>query len=367
MSKSKAWTWTWHDPDGLPDFRPRSMTYMVYALQMCPKTFGYHYQGYTQFRIPKDLRGFQSAHPEGAHGEISRGTPKENWDYIVLDKKKTNLEDAVEHGEVNWDLPVVPNQQGARNDLKAAMKDVKEGKSIFKMREEHPMTMARYERFINQYRNSIDLAERGELQYPIKLPWFTIEKPDPAVKKRHWYVCGPPNVGKTKAIREAIGDKRVFWISNLEHCFEDYDNEDIIIMDDVACPSDLCINITDTHCAGVKPLIKSRYLTQYWKKNHCRVLIVIANRWVPLEPREMERYNLIYVPAPAGGGGNPPPLHPPPPQEEKRQPQGGFPLANPKPPSAVTTDARMANPKPPSAVATGALWDRLDYLEHNQP
>lgn len=121
------------------------------------------------------------------------------------------------------------------------------------------------------------IAEREDLQYPITFLGQEIQKPDPKNKRRHLWIVGEPSIGKTYAINETFGGKKVFLRSKDKYPYENYNNEDIIIYDDVSdIKFEELSNVTETWKL-IASVGDSRYTKKFWKLNHTRTVIVISN------------------------------------------------------------------------------------------
>lgn len=119
---------------------------------------------------------------------------------------------------------------------------------------------------------------RNDIDYPIKLPnGVLLNKPDPKIKKRHVWLIGPPDWGKTYWVNEAFNSARVFVRSDCKYPFEDYDNEDIIIYDDFVPQFSEIASVSNTYKINTKVFGDIRYKNKYWANNHTRTMIILTN------------------------------------------------------------------------------------------
>jgi len=304
---SRCWTWTLNNPTSQVAWKPAIMTYLVYVEQKAPTTGTRHFQGYVQFKKKKAIQHFRTAIP-GAHGEKSKGDAASNIRYIKEDEKKTNIGGVVEHGEPDPAAWVAP-AQGKRNDLVAAMESAAEGKSKLEMMEAHPTVMARYGKFISEYKELKEAPKLSDIAWPVRTPWCVIEKPAPNNKQRHWYIWGPPNLGKTYAMQSILGATKTYWVPNKDkYRYEGYDNEELIVYDDCNnIPVSELIEISNTWLSAKEVPGESRYTRKYWRRGQTRTIVILSNHapqyssdnWAAFDAR----FNVVYATvayAPAG-------------------------------------------------------------------
>lgn len=269
------------------------MTYLTYVLQKGHQTGTIHYQGYVQFKDNQIHGNAKKAVGGWGWGTASDGTDQENWGYIWEDEKETNIADPVEFG-TRETMKGREKKQGQRSDLKRAMQAMKDGKSTFELMEEFPETMSKHDKHMTKYKNLLRVHQNIEVKWPIKTPWFTIQKPDPKNKCRHWWLWGPPNAGKTNMIGEACMGMRTYWMCEAKYPFEDYDDEDLVIYDDVEPSRKEMIAVTNTWKNAIR-VGDVRYVTKYWKIHHTRTVIVLSNNPMPDELAYKARFTEVHT------------------------------------------------------------------------
>jgi len=137
-------------------------------------------------------------------------------------------------------------------------------------------------------------AERKEIKYPIKLPWCEIPKPDAAIKKRHWWICGPPDIGKTFSFQSALGGHKVFLAGlSSSYRFEGYEHEDIVCYDDVLPSTAELIEVSNTWLMERERFGGSRYKRRYWKQGHTRTIVVLSNVRPATTDAFQARFNVV--------------------------------------------------------------------------
>lgn len=107
---------------------------------------------------------------------------------------------------------------------------------------------------------------------------FTLDKPDPSVKRRHYWFIGPPDSGKSYYFNSLFACKKLFKPS-VKHPFEDYHDEEIILYDDCYPETFADIaNITGTHNHPTRVPGDHRFVTRYWEIGSTRTIIVLSNK-----------------------------------------------------------------------------------------
>lgn len=291
-AQARAFCWTWNNPTDEPDYDAKTMNYMVFVLQEAPKTGTPHYQGYTQYREPQYLHELKRKLKR--HVEIARGTWQDNKTYICDDAKRSNRSDPYEYGTPEDIEP--PKRQGQRTDLEAVKKDVDEGASELTLYKKHANTMARYPKFAERYRQLVEMGEPKEITWPVMLPWCMIEKPDPANKKRNWWIWGPPDVGKTYEVQKALEGTKTFMAGpEPKHRFEGWNGEALIVYDDVMPELEELLSATNVWLLSTERPGGKRYSKGYWTKGQARTVVVLHNTEPPFKsvPQFASRFNVV--------------------------------------------------------------------------
>lgn len=121
--------------------------------------------------------------------------------------------------------------------------------------------------------------------YPIKLVCadrtHELLRPDPAVKRRSWWIVAPPNAGKTRWLNKTFAGVAIYSPRVGPYPFEGYSDQDIVVYDDRTGVSfqefASVLNTWDiiTPVAG-----QVRYCVQNWKLGHTRTVIVLSNKTI---------------------------------------------------------------------------------------
>lgn len=305
---SLAFTWTDNTLSEQKKLRPTE-TYKIFVKQVAPSTGKEHYQGYTQVAGLTRVTDMRKRMP-GCHVEVSRGDCKKNQTYIMYGRPGepcTNVECVQEIGTAQ-DVEIAHERpgQGARTDLIGLREAAKKGWTWYETANNDGLvsTLARHEKFFERYKSEHEYHQLKEIAWPIKYRWFDIPKPDPAVKKRHWYVIGPSSLGKSFHLMNATMDMKVFWAESkrMDTALESYRDQELLVFDDNKIDMHMVIDISNTHKYMKKRSAGDRNFDRYWKKNQTRTMVILS--YLPL-PNELgkdesfqERFNVLHVTEP---------------------------------------------------------------------
>lgn len=286
MSKAKCWVFTCNNPQNLPKWNEKLMQYLLYVGQRGDEKKVFHHQGYIQYKCAQTHK-LAMGHLQYSvkfFMEKAYGTDQHSHDYIFETKKElkgekvTNVwkkpkEFGVRLGDPGW-----TSKQGERNDLLEVMEESKK-KRKYELMLMYPTAMAKYGKFIDDFKLQHRLSHLKDPVYPIVCKWFRIEKPDEKMKKRHWLIIGSSTVGKTRIKNEVFKEIRMFPVGmGKSFRYGHYDDEDIIVFDDVddVCEKEI-IEISDVHWHG-----KERYgggqknvTGAIWGIGHVRVIVML--------------------------------------------------------------------------------------------
>lgn len=209
--------------------------------------------------------------------------------------KKLNIKDANHFNIKNFH----PNTQAVKDKVSCIRYVKKDGNYIenltYDFNDPHDFIKRKknYDAWVD-YNEQLKLKD---IDYPINFLGINIDKPDPANKKRHYWFVGPPDLGKTYAINETFGGYKVYVRPNNKYPFEAYNDEDIIIYDDI---HDIkfteLANVTNTYKIRTPVYGDVRYNNKFWKLNHTRIIIVVSNKapeYYDLQDAFLSRFNII--------------------------------------------------------------------------
>lgn len=159
-------------------------------------------------------------------------------------------------------------KQGARTDLDAVANLVADGLDYNDIVRTglHHTTCAKYERYICLLTMLRDNPVMPPVQWPLHIFNQTVEKPDPKKKKRHLWVAGKTNMGKTYECVKKLGANNICYFGGKKkHMWEIYNNEPVVIFDDVSIDFVEITMLTNT--IPFLNNIENRYTGKRIKKN----------------------------------------------------------------------------------------------------
>lgn len=169
-------------------------------------------------------------------------------------------------------------KQGARTDLDAVANLVADGLDYNDIVRTglHHTTCAKYERYICLLTMLRDNPVMPPVQWPLHIFNQTIEKPDPKKKKRHLWVAGKTNMGKTYECVKKLGANNICYFGGKKkHMWEIYNNEPVVIFDDVSIDFVEITMLTNT--IPFLNNVENRYTGKRIKKNNMCIVIVLSN------------------------------------------------------------------------------------------
>lgn len=164
------------------DYHPQKdiFRYVVYQVELCPKTQRTHLQGYFELFLSRSrvelLRDVE--HLQGAHLEPRRRSARQAREYCM--KEETRHPDFKDflftYGTAS--------AQGARTDLEHCLHLIRQHNSILPCFEDHPGTAVRYHRGLSRYNQLRLQNNRRNHRTLLHL------------------ILGPPGTGKTEYVRQ---------------------------------------------------------------------------------------------------------------------------------------------------------------------
>lgn len=118
-----------------------------------------------------------------------------------------------------------------------------------------------------------------EITWPVVYKGIVLEKPDPKRKKRHLWIWGEPNLGKTFEIQELFKGKKAFMAPKEKmYRWEGYNGQEVVIMDDpVGWNREELIEVAETWQMKMERIGRSRNIRRYWPIGVTRLIIVLSN------------------------------------------------------------------------------------------
>lgn len=196
--KGRAFVFTRFQEDPIK-FDEKTMRFLAYGQEKCPKTSKLHYQGFVYFINERSNKALCKHYR--MYMRLMMGTLADNEKYCSKDGKYTQF------GE--WP------KQGQRKDLQQIHEEIKSGKRVREIRQETPMAY-------HQYGRTMDKLEDDYLR--------TIKRTKRT--QGYWY-WGETGSGKTElAEKEANKLGSVYWYDEDNGWWESYEGETSIIIDE---------------------------------------------------------------------------------------------------------------------------------------
>ena len=168
------------------------------------------------FQNPVQFKVIQKAF-YGVHIETTKGSNQENRDYVRKEgkwadseKKETNLPETFEeYGELPQD------RASGKKETEAIYEMIKQGADNMEILEAYPNAMNKLDK--------IDAARQTILAHEHKKKFRELDVT---------YIYGQTGVGKTRSVMEKYGYENVYRVTNYEHPFDQYQGEDVVLLDE---------------------------------------------------------------------------------------------------------------------------------------
>ena len=154
----------------------------------------------------------------GAHIELAIGTCQENRDYIrkegkylVSDKKETNI---IETFEEYGEMPI--ERKGSIDNISSQVLEmIKDGASNFEIIDRFPSYLTKIAHLDKTRQTYLSKKYANEFR-----------------KLEVTYIFGETETGKTRYVMDKYGYENVYKITNYEHPFDNYENQEVILFDE---------------------------------------------------------------------------------------------------------------------------------------
>lgn len=154
---------------------------------------------------------------DGGHFDMARGTSQQNRDYVFKEGKWAKTEkETTNHKETHKEWGTMPvERQGKRNDLDDLYDMICSGMSNYQIIEDNPTYMLQLDK-IERVRQTVKEAQFAKV-------WRDIEVT---------YIFGNTGAGKTRSVMEKYGYENVYRITDYQHPFDSYKQQDVIIFEE---------------------------------------------------------------------------------------------------------------------------------------
>lgn len=181
-------------------------------------------------------------------------------------------------GEFDYRDPLFERKtQGMRSELKACMKAIREGGTYVSFMEDGLFleVCAKYKAWIIK-QESLTTVFTGPIKWPVKFNGHVMTAPDKMIKKRHFWISGAADMGKSTMVFEMLGQAKYFYTKGANKNFlETYNNQELLVLDDCFFFREQLIQLCDFTHRGTA--IAGRHVDGWLKEQTCRNVIVIDN------------------------------------------------------------------------------------------
>lgn len=170
-----------------------------------------------------------------------------------------------------------PNVQSVRNWAECSNYCRKEGRFIEEVSfdDSNPEKYRNRKADMQAWLADKEAAARRDVVWPIILP--DRSEYVPVGKRRHLWVVGPPDSGKSTWAMNTFEGTKVYLRSPTNYPFESYKGETVIIYDDIYPTQEEWLNITNLHWNNTCVYGPTRYKEVYWPNKVDLVIIVLSN------------------------------------------------------------------------------------------
>lgn len=202
MSRAKHWVFTLNNYTDVElalirNLVPSQASYVCFGLEVGENGTP-HVQGYLSLETRLRLRQVRQLMPR-AHFEARKGSHRQARDYCAKDGAFE------EFGEA-------PCEAGTRTDLNSLQNDLRSGKRLRAIADDHFATFLRYPKGIQFFRNAVAVRRNW-------VPFVVV----------YW---GKTGTGKTRAVYENLPNADAIYIHPGGQWFDGYDGEEIVLFDD---------------------------------------------------------------------------------------------------------------------------------------
>lgn len=282
----RGFVFTINNHQCIPTFNPTTMIGLCMAEQK-GKEGTPHIQGVVFYKKDKSKRDAEAAlkYDTRFFIEPMRGSWEQACKYIN-DGHGTNMAEAHLDGRDPTDEEESLHRfgQGKRHDIRNFIEAIEDGTPNYDLMKDHSDCWAKYSGLKERVENTVYQKSLSDIEWPLIVSDnISIQKPDAAVKQRHYYIWGPPSIGKTYLFQRLLQGKKAFMApATALYRFEDYGDEDLIIYDDVLPCREELIEVSNTWLLRRERIGKARYNKRYWKLGHSRTIIILSNFTCPI-------------------------------------------------------------------------------------
>lgn len=195
----------------------KSLIYYCMSDEVGGETKTFHTHLYLLFSSATRFSTVKNQFPT-AHIDRSRGTSKENRDYVFKtgNKWKGTAKSETNLPETHFEWGELPEErQGTRTDLVNLYASIKDGKSNADILEENPQHLILL--------NHIDRTRKTVLEEKYRKVWREVKTT---------YIFGETGLGKTRCIMDHYGYQNVYRVTDYKHPFDSYNQQPVLLLDE---------------------------------------------------------------------------------------------------------------------------------------
>lgn len=254
QKRNRAWCFTSFDMNREPCYisELKGLRYLVYGLEICPKTEKEHWQGYLVLGDnAKTLSAMKKWLQDPAiHLEAAMGTAEQNRTYCTKDKKYK-------------EFGAIP-KQGARNDIKEVVDDVEEGMRYDEIAIAHPCQFVKYFKGFKELINAKDRLSAQQRDVEVIV------------------MIGPTGCGKTSHVYNTEEDLFDLVCTKQDmQWFDGYDGQSTLLLDEFGENSiqwEILLRLLDRY--PMRLAVKGTFTYARWNKVFITSNLKI-NAWYP--------------------------------------------------------------------------------------
>jgi len=137
-----------------------------------------------------------------------------------------------------------------------------------------------------------------DVTWPIQLPAGLGIASGAGSKRRHFWIVGPPDSGKTTWVQTTFKRMKVFPRRSTNYPFENYNGEQVIIYDDIIPSFEEIANVSTDYGIPTHVFGATRYKETMWPIDQERVMFVLCNvtpDYGSLQAAFLSRFNVVVM------------------------------------------------------------------------
>jgi len=193
-----------------------------------------------------------------------------------------------------------PNVQSARSWSSVVAYCTKGGDYIHSVQLDvsDPTNYRKRKQDFEEWERDLQARQIVEVKWPVNLPNGDAYDPTTMGKKRHLWIVGAPDLGKTTWIQNTFAGQKVYLRANTKYPYDAYKGESVIVFDDLMPTFTEIASVSITYKIPTTVYGDTRYRSVYWPLNTDIVMIVVSNKgpvYGSADDAFNARFNVIYL------------------------------------------------------------------------